>query len=59
MTKTQQFHQLIETGKSSNKVLFRPILMQFAAEYIGSNYGKFASDYNVLVESNLRCIGRF
>jgi len=32
-----------------------PILMQFAAEFIGSNYGAFASDYRVLVESNLRC----
>jgi uroporphyrinogen decarboxylase len=59
MTKTQQFHQLIETGKSTGKVLFRPILMQFAAEYIGSNYGQFASDYNVLVEANLRCMDDF
>ena len=32
-----------------------PILMQFAAEHIGSNYAKFASDYTVLVESNIRC----
>jgi len=32
-----------------------PILMQFAAEYIGSNYAAFASDYKVLVESNIRC----
>ncbi|MDB4583797.1 uroporphyrinogen decarboxylase family protein [Draconibacterium sp.] len=55
MTKIEQFHQLKERGRVENKVLFRPILMQFAAEYIGSNYGKFASDYNVLVESNLRC----
>jgi uroporphyrinogen decarboxylase len=59
MNKTQQFHQLIEKGKSTDKVLFRPILMQFAAEYMGSNYGKFASDYNVLVESNLRCLDDF
>ncbi len=59
MTKTQQFHQLIESGKPTNKVLFRPILMQFAAEYIGSNYGQFASDYNVLVEANLRCMDDF
>jgi len=36
-----------------------PILMQFAAEYIGSNYGKFASDYRVLVESNIRCAQDF
>lgn len=59
MTKTQQFHQLIQTGKSEGKVLFRPILMQFAAEYIGSNYGQFASDYRVLVEANLRCLDDF
>lgn len=32
-----------------------PILMQFAAEYIGSTYGRFASDFRVLVEANLRC----
>jgi len=36
-----------------------PILMQFAAEYIGSNYGAFASDYRVLVEANLRCAAEF
>ena len=59
MTKTEQFHHLTESGKSTGKVLFRPILMQFAAEYIGSNYGQFASDYNVLVEANLRCMEDF
>ena len=31
-----------------------PILMQFAAEHIGSNYAAFASDWHVLVEANLR-----
>jgi len=36
-----------------------PILMQFAAEYIGSNYGKFASDRRVLVEANKRCVEDF
>ncbi len=59
MTKTEKFHRLIQTGKSEDKVLFRPILMQFAAEYIGSNYGQFASDYHVLVEANLRCLDDF
>lgn len=59
MTKTQLFHHLIKTGKSKSKVLFRPILMQFAAEYIGSNYGQFASDYKVLAEANLRCMDDF
>jgi len=32
-----------------------PILMQYAAEHIGSNYAAFAADYRVLVEANLRC----
>lgn len=36
-----------------------PILMQYAAEYIGSNYGAFASDYRVLVEANRCCVEEF
>ena len=36
-----------------------PILMRFAAEYIGSNYGAFASDYRVLGEANRRCAEDF
>jgi MtaA/CmuA family methyltransferase len=36
-----------------------PILMDFAARHIGSNYGAFASDYRVLVEANLRCAADF
>ncbi len=36
-----------------------PILMQFAAEYIGSNYGAFASDFRVLVEANRACAKAF
>lgn len=59
MTKKDLFHQLLKDGPLPDKVLFRPILMQFAAEYIGSNYGKFASDYKILVEANLRCLEDF
>ncbi|MDP6524873.1 MAG: uroporphyrinogen decarboxylase family protein [Kiritimatiellia bacterium] len=36
-----------------------PILMQFAAEHIGSNYGEFASDYNTLVKANEACAREF
>jgi MtaA/CmuA family methyltransferase len=36
-----------------------PILMAFAANYIDSYYGAFASDYRVLVEANLKCIEAF
>ncbi len=36
-----------------------PILMQFAAEHIGSNYGEFASDHNILVKANEVCAREF
>lgn len=46
-------------GKPADVLPRIPILMRFAAEYIGSNYGAFASDYRVLVEANLRCAKDF
>lgn len=36
-----------------------PILMQFAAERIGSNYGAFASDHRVLTAANIACAAEF
>jgi len=36
-----------------------PILMQYAAEYIGSDYAAFASDYRVLVRANMQCAHDF
>ncbi|TFG50490.1 MAG: uroporphyrinogen decarboxylase [Candidatus Brocadiia bacterium] len=36
-----------------------PILMQYAAEYIGSDYAAFASDYRVLTEANEKCARDF
>ncbi len=59
MTKTEQFHHLLQKGPLPDQVLFRPILMYFAANFIGKTYGEFASDYNVLVEANLRCMDEF
>lgn len=46
-------------GQSVDFLPRLPILMQFAAEYIGSNYGEFAADYHVLVEANARCAEDF
>jgi MtaA/CmuA family methyltransferase len=46
-------------GRPVDHVPRIPILMQFAADYIGSNYGAFASDYRVLVEANARCAADF
>lgn len=38
---------------------FHPILMHFAARYAGYSYGEFASDFRVLVDSNLKCLDEF
>ena len=59
MNKTEQYHYLQEKGTLGDKVLFRPILMHFAANFIGKTYGEFASDYRVLAEANLRCMDEF
>ncbi len=58
MTKKEQFERLCK-GDVTGSVLFRPILMHFAARYSGNTYGEFASDYKTLVESNLRCMEYF
>ena len=59
MNKTEKFHYLLEKGPLRDKVLFRPILMYFAANFIGKTYGEFAADHKVLAEANLRCLGEF
>lgn len=46
-------------GRPTDHLARIPILMQFAAEYIGSNYAAFASDYRVLTEANIACARDF
>jgi MtaA/CmuA family methyltransferase len=46
-------------GKTVDYLPRIPILMQFAAEYIGSDYAAFASDYRVLVRANEKCAQDF
>lgn len=58
MNSLERYLATIE-GKPVDHLARLPILMQFAAEYIGSNYGAFASDYSVLAESNIRCAEDF
>lgn len=54
----ERYMSMVTKGRAD--VLPRvPIVMQFAAEYIGSNYGAFASDHRVLVEANRRCAEDF
>jgi MtaA/CmuA family methyltransferase len=59
MNKKQKFNALLSGTLPGNEVLFYPILMHFAARYNGHNYGELASDYKVLVESNVKCLEHF
>ena len=51
MNKKQLWNRLIINEKI-DRTLFRPILMHFAARFIGKTYAEFASDYKVLVIFN-------
>ncbi len=55
----KQRYQAVLGGSTADIIPRIPILMRFAAEYIGSNYGAFASDHKVLVEANMRCAEDF
>ncbi len=54
MTSLERYLAIIR-GQPADFLPRVPILMQFAAEHIGSNYAAFASDWRVLTEANLRC----
>lgn len=54
MTGLERYLAVLE-GRRPDIIPRLPILMQFAAEFIGSNYGAFAADHRVLVRANLAC----
>ena len=59
MNKKKLYQDLLEGIKEKERVFFRPILMHFAARFNNTTYGRFASDYKVLVESNIRAMEYF
>jgi len=58
MSKREQFIPLMK-GDKPGKTLFYPILMHFAARHNSKTYGEFASDYRILVQSNIKCMEDF
>jgi uroporphyrinogen decarboxylase len=59
MTKKESFDNLCQGQLPTDRTLFRPILMHFAAVNANGNYGEFASDYNFLVNANLKALKDF
>lgn len=58
MNGLERYHLALQ-GKLHDFSPRTPLLMQFAAHYIGRSYGDFTSDYRVLTEANLRCAEDF
>ena len=59
MKNKKQLSEELFAGNLSAGILFRPILMHFAARFGGTTYGKFASDHKTLVDCNIRCMEHF
>lgn len=59
MIKQQLYQALLKGEINRERIFFRPILMHFAARFNNTTYGKFASDYKVLVDSNIRSMEYF
>jgi MtaA/CmuA family methyltransferase len=59
VNKKQLYQALLSGEKQKERIFFRPILMHFAARFNNTTYGKFASDYKTLVESNIRAMEYF
>lgn len=59
MTKKEKFERLCNGEQTASSVVFQPILMHFAARFSNRSYAEFASDYRVLVESNLKALDYF
>jgi MtaA/CmuA family methyltransferase len=59
MTKKEKLGRLCNGEQTALSVVFQPILMHFAARFSNRSYAEFASDYRVLVESNLRALDYF
>jgi len=59
MNKKEQFLNFLDSGPVNGYVPFHPILMHFAARSFDSTYEEFASDYRILVLSNISCLEKF
>lgn len=59
MSRRSHIFDTIMERSCQGDIFFVPILMQFAAHYIGSTYRDFYLDYHVLADANLACMKDF
>ena len=49
----------VMAGKSADHLAFMPITMMFAADVLGVKYGRYAADYRVMVDAQVKTAERF
>jgi len=59
MNRRRQIFDRVMERSEQGDIFFSPILMQFAAHYIGRTYKEFYLDHEVLVKANLACRSEF
>jgi MtaA/CmuA family methyltransferase len=59
LNKKERFEDLVKSRISKKPILFQPILMHFAARFNQKTYAEFASDFRILVESNIKAMDYF
>lgn len=53
------FFEMLAEHQQRGDIFFRPILMKFAAQFIGKSYRDFYLDHRTLVEANIACLEKF
>jgi uroporphyrinogen-III decarboxylase len=53
MNSRERFFAMLD-GHPVDHLLFMPITMMFAAHHIGEKYGKYALDYRLMAEAQMR-----
>jgi uroporphyrinogen decarboxylase len=59
MSQRKEIFHIITERSEQGDIFFAPILMQFAAHYIGRTYKDFYLDHKVLADANLACMRDF
>lgn len=59
MSRREEILHDVKQKSERGDVFFRPILMQFAAHFVGATYRDFYLNHETLVEANIACLDAF
>jgi MtaA/CmuA family methyltransferase len=59
MNRREEIIRDVKQKSNHGDVFFRPILMKFAAHFVGATYREFYMNYETLVDANIACMRAF